>query len=69
MFSTFPRRSHIGPLKTPAEEWDPRVTLEPNFYYDQEDILLEYHRRTGVEWGVVMPAASEFFPLFPTTAS
>ncbi|KAJ6104841.1 hypothetical protein N7523_011161 [Penicillium sp. IBT 18751x] len=49
--------SHIGPPKRPAEEWDPRVTLEPNFYYEQEDILWEYHRRTGVDWGVVMPAA------------
>ncbi|KAJ4154447.1 hypothetical protein NW754_001396 [Fusarium falciforme] len=49
--------SHTGPLKVPQEEWDPRVLLEPNFYYDQEDILWDYHKRSSVEWGIVMPAA------------
>ncbi|KAJ4128321.1 hypothetical protein NW754_016746 [Fusarium falciforme] len=43
----------------PAGKWDPRVPLqEPSFYYDQEDILWDYHKRSSVEWGpIVMPAA------------
>ncbi|KAJ6007829.1 hypothetical protein N7540_011805 [Penicillium herquei] len=30
---------HLGPAAVPQEETDPRVLLEPNFYYTQEDCL------------------------------
>jgi len=50
-------RLHLGSVKTPCEEWDPRVTVEPNFYYPQEDLLWSYCKRRGIGWNVVMPAA------------
>lgn len=40
----------------PQEESDPRVELEPNFYYPQEDVLDEYAARTNTKWSVVMPS-------------
>lgn len=46
---------HLGPTKVPQEETDPRVELEPNFYYPQEDSLFEYGKRHGVGWNVCMP--------------
>ncbi|TKA29767.1 hypothetical protein B0A50_03131 [Salinomyces thailandicus] len=46
---------HLGPTKVPQEESDPRVALEPNFYYPQEDIVGEYCRETGCGWNVCMP--------------
>jgi hypothetical protein len=48
---------HLGPATAPQQESDPRVLLEPNFYYTQEDVLFDYGRRTGVAWNVVRPAA------------
>lgn len=47
---------HLGPAATPQEEHHPRVTLEPNFYYPQEDCLWEFCRRTGSQWNVCMPS-------------
>ncbi len=38
---------HIGPARTPAREDDPRH-MPPNFYYDQQDMLVE--RRRGKPW-------------------
>ena len=46
---------HLGPTKVPQEETDPRVTLEPNFYYAQEDVLFEYCKQTGCGWNTCMP--------------
>ncbi|OAL38093.1 hypothetical protein AYO20_02545 [Fonsecaea nubica] len=46
---------HLGPTKLPQEESDPRVELEPNFYYPQEDALFEYCRDQGVGWNILMP--------------
>jgi hypothetical protein len=46
---------HLGPTVTPQEESDPRVTLEPNFYYPQEDLLFKYCAETGCGWNVCMP--------------
>lgn len=46
---------HLGPTKVPQEETDPRVTLEPNFYYSQEDIIEKYCAETGCAWNVCMP--------------
>ncbi|EDN07949.1 predicted protein [Histoplasma mississippiense (nom. inval.)] len=48
--------SHLGSSKSPQVESDPRVTLEPNFYYDQEDLLFQFCKETGVEWNVVRPS-------------
>ena len=39
----------------PQEESDPRVELEPNFYYPQEDAVWEYCRAENVGWNIAMP--------------
>ena len=39
--------AHLGPYKTPAKKTDPRH-MPPNFYYDQEDYLVE--RSVGKIW-------------------
>ncbi|ETS78307.1 hypothetical protein PFICI_10369 [Pestalotiopsis fici W106-1] len=46
---------HLGPTKLPQEESDPRVELEPNFYYSQEDFLFKYCQEEGIGWNVLMP--------------
>ncbi|KAH8655857.1 hypothetical protein BX600DRAFT_526311 [Xylariales sp. PMI_506] len=48
--------THLGPTAIPQEETDPRVTLEPNFYYTQEDYLWDYCSRHDIEWNVCMPS-------------
>ncbi|KAL9088197.1 MAG: hypothetical protein Q9165_006324 [Trypethelium subeluteriae] len=64
---------HLGPVKQPQEEdVDPRVELEPNFYYPQEDAVFAYCRDAEEEeakgeeggsaqrecgWAVGMPGA------------
>jgi nucleoside-diphosphate-sugar epimerase len=47
---------HLGPTIAPQHETDPRVYLEPNFYYAQEDMLFDYCKEAGVEWNVVRPS-------------
>ncbi|KAL3462669.1 hypothetical protein BJX64DRAFT_299414 [Aspergillus heterothallicus] len=47
---------HIGPATNPSFESDPRIHLEANFYYPQEDALEEYCKATGVTWNVVRPS-------------
>lgn len=47
---------HIGPATNPSFESDPRIPLEANFYYPQEDILSEYCQATGVGWNIVRPS-------------
>ncbi|KAF2461897.1 NAD dependent epimerase/dehydratase family protein-like protein [Lineolata rhizophorae] len=47
---------HLGPAEVPSFESDPRVTLESNFYYPQEDALFEWCRKQGVHWNVVRPS-------------
>ncbi|KAL4992092.1 hypothetical protein BDW68DRAFT_150493 [Aspergillus falconensis] len=47
---------HIGPATNPSFETDPRVPLESNFYYPQEDALASYCAATGVGWNVVRPS-------------
>lgn len=32
------------------------VTIEPNFYYPQEDILWKYCEENGTGWNIIMPA-------------
>lgn len=47
---------HIGRARTPALESDPRVTLESNFYYPQEDKLWSWCRIHNVGWNVIRPS-------------
>jgi hypothetical protein len=47
---------HLGPAGNPQEETAPRVTLEPNFYYPQEDFLWDFCKKHSVEWNVCMPS-------------
>ena len=47
---------HLGPSAIPQEETAPRVTLEPNFYYPQEDFLWSFCAEQGIDWNVCMPA-------------
>ncbi|CAI7607401.1 unnamed protein product [Penicillium pancosmium] len=47
---------HMGPATNPSFESDPRVTLEDNFYYPQEDALAKYCEETGAAWNVVRPS-------------
>ncbi|KAF6789028.1 NAD dependent epimerase/dehydratase [Colletotrichum sojae] len=47
---------HNGPTATPQEESDPRVLLEPNFYYHQEDSLKEFARENGFNWITTRPS-------------
>ncbi|KAL4974924.1 hypothetical protein BDW66DRAFT_152384 [Aspergillus desertorum] len=47
---------HIGPATNPSFETDPRVPLESNFYYPQEDALPSYCAATGVGWNVIRPS-------------
>ncbi|KAH8697578.1 hypothetical protein BGW36DRAFT_407565 [Talaromyces proteolyticus] len=47
---------HIGPATSPSFESDPRISLESNFYYPQEDALFDYCQNTGVGWNVVRPS-------------
>ncbi|KAL4813949.1 hypothetical protein BDW67DRAFT_192585 [Aspergillus spinulosporus] len=43
-------------IQTGAKQYDPRVSLEPNFYYPQEDALAAHCAATGVGWNVVRPS-------------
>ncbi|KXT03399.1 hypothetical protein AC579_3967 [Pseudocercospora musae] len=47
---------HIGPATTPSFETDPRITIESNFYYPQEDTLSAYGKDQGVGWNVMRPS-------------
>lgn len=47
---------HLGPTTVPQEESDPRVLLEPNFYYTQEDCLKEFAQKHGIGWNTTRPS-------------
>lgn len=47
---------HQGPARTPFVESDPRRSIEPNFYYPQEDKLFAYCKATGADWNIICPA-------------
>jgi hypothetical protein len=47
---------HLGPAANPQEETAPRVTLEPNFYYPQEDYLWDFCKKHQINWNVCMPS-------------
>lgn len=46
--------SHLGPFKTPAQENDPRH-MPPNFYYDQQDFIVERQRGKNWTWSATRP--------------
>jgi nucleoside-diphosphate-sugar epimerase len=45
---------HLGPFPTPAREDDPRH-MPPNFYYDQQDLLVVRQRGRNWTWSVSRP--------------
>ncbi|KAL4797711.1 hypothetical protein BDV19DRAFT_387139 [Aspergillus venezuelensis] len=49
---------HIGPATNPSFECDPRITLEDNFYYAQEDALASYCASTKntTTWNIARPS-------------
>lgn len=47
---------HMGPATNPSFETDPRISLEANFYYPQEDALKKFCEETGTAWNVVRPS-------------
>ena len=46
---------HLGPTNVPDEEDDPRVTLEPNLYYTQEDMLRDFCSKHNIGWNAANP--------------
>jgi nucleoside-diphosphate-sugar epimerase len=46
--------AHMGFFNTPARERDPRI-VQPNFYYDQEDLLREVAAERGFRLTVFRP--------------
>ncbi len=46
----------LGPFKTPAFESDSRH-MPPNFYYDQEDFLIDFQKGRNWSWAVLRPEA------------
>jgi nucleoside-diphosphate-sugar epimerase len=48
--------AHLGPYKTPAKETDPRH-MPPNFYYDQEDYLVERSAEKMWSWTAFRPSS------------
>ncbi len=46
--------AHLGPFPTPAREDDPRH-MPPNFYYDQQDLLVDRQRGRRWVWSVSRP--------------
>jgi len=48
---------HQGPARTPFVESDPRNSLEPNFYYPQEDKLFAFCKaHPETTWNIICPA-------------
>lgn len=45
---------HLGPFRTPAREDDPRLDF-PNFYYDQQDLLVQRQRGRTWAWSASRP--------------
>ena len=46
----------LGPFKTPAKESDSRH-MPPNFYYEQEDFLIDFQQGKEWSWAVLRPEA------------
>ena len=41
---------HLGPTAMPTEEDDARQGIEGNFYFPQEDLLLEHCKNNECSW-------------------
>ncbi len=52
--------AHFGQYKTPAKENDPRQ-MPPNFYYDQEDYLIERSAGRAWSWTALRPSCISGF--------
>lgn len=48
--------NHLGPFKTPAKESDPRH-IPPNFYYAQEDYIVQQQEGKPWSWSACRPHA------------
>lgn len=46
---------HLGSVATPWIESDPRVTLDSNFYYRQEDSLRAWAERNRTHYNITIP--------------
>lgn len=46
---------HLGSTRTPDTESDPRLHLEPNFYYSQQDILSAFCSTHSIAWNASYP--------------
>ncbi|MEW1819201.1 SDR family oxidoreductase [Arthrobacter sp. NPDC080031] len=46
--------NHLGEFKTPAQETDPRH-MPPNFYYDQQDYIVERQQGASWTWSAARP--------------
>lgn len=46
--------SHLGPFKTPTREDDPRH-IPPNFYYNQQDLLVDAQKGKQWAWTCIRP--------------
>ncbi|KAI9853125.1 MAG: hypothetical protein M1824_001538 [Vezdaea acicularis] len=46
---------HLGPTSSPETEDDPRFLAEPNFYFDQEDLLWDWAKKNNTHWNVTRP--------------
>jgi nucleoside-diphosphate-sugar epimerase len=65
--------AHLGPVREPCCESDPQPRhLAPNFYYPQEDLLMDYCTKHSVGWNVIRPpwiigavTAAAMNPIFP----
>lgn len=47
---------HLGATDIPDEETDARLTLEPNLYYTQSDILAAFCGDHGISWNASLPS-------------
>lgn len=47
---------HLGPTTVPQEESDPRIDIEPNFYYPQEDMLKSFSAKNGISCVTTRPS-------------
>ncbi|KAF2478710.1 NAD dependent epimerase/dehydratase family protein-like protein [Neohortaea acidophila] len=47
---------HLGATDIPDEESDDRLTLEPNLYYTQHDILESFCSKHGIGWNTALPS-------------
>lgn len=47
---------HLGGTDNPDEETDDRLTLEPNLYYTQADILSAFCSKYNIGWNAALPS-------------